>query len=96
MFRYKIIVAEAVVEYLKPIQENIAKYRSSPEYLVEILRKGNEKAQVIASKTWDEVKYKLGLKYTIESKHIITSVNKQKYSNKLIHYIFCFSYRIYF
>lgn len=65
-----------MVEYIKPIQENIARYRSNPEYLVDILRQGNEKAQVIASKTWQEVQYKLGLKFTLESQNIVTRVNK--------------------
>lgn len=75
-FRYKLVVAEEVVEYLKPIQENIARYKSSPEYLVDILKKGNEKAQVIASKTWQEVQFKLGLKYTLQNQNVVTNLNK--------------------
>lgn len=69
------MVAEAVVEYLKPIQENIARYMSSKEHLVNILKHGNEKARDIASKNWDDVQYKLGLKSSIHSNEKI-QINK--------------------
>lgn len=68
-YRYKLIVAEAVVEYLKPIQQNITRYMSNLDYLTAVLKQGNEKAQAIASVTWEEVQYKLGLKWRLDNKH---------------------------
>lgn len=65
-FRYKLVVAEAVVGYLKPIQENISRYMQNPDYLTDILRQGNEKAQEIASNTWEELQYKMGFKVSLE------------------------------
>lgn len=70
------IVAEAIVEHLKPIQEKIYRYLSNPEYLISILTKGNEKAQEIASKTWVEVQCKVGMNCELGNKSRI-KVNKQ-------------------
>lgn len=75
ILRYKLVVAEAIVEHLKPIQENIARYRSNPDYLINVLAQGNYKAQEIASKTWEEIQCRLGLKIMIDSKDIF-KINK--------------------
>lgn len=64
------------MEYLKPIQENIARYMSNPDYLTYVLRQGNEKAQEVASKTWEEIQCRLGLKNIMNNKDII-KLNKQ-------------------
>lgn len=63
------------MEYLKPIQEKIMRYLSSPEYLNAILIQGNQKAQDIASATWEEVQYKLGLKCILNNESRI-KINK--------------------
>ncbi|XP_028132038.2 tryptophan--tRNA ligase, mitochondrial [Diabrotica virgifera virgifera] len=60
---YKLVVADAVVNFVTPIQERISGYLSEPQLLLEILEQGREKADDIASKNWDEVQYKLGLNF---------------------------------
>lgn len=74
--RYKMVVAEALVEFLKPIQESIIQYLSNPEYLVDILEQGNQKAQTVANATWEEVQYKLGLRHPLKNQ-INVKMNKQ-------------------
>lgn len=71
ILRYKLVVAEAIVEYLKPIQENIARYMSNPDYLTDVLTQGNGKAQEIASYTWEEIQCRLGLKNMMNNKNIL-------------------------
>lgn len=68
-FRYKLIVAEAVVEYLKPIQRNINELLKDEEFVLDKLKQGGEKAASIADKTLNEVYYKLGLEFKIEKQH---------------------------
>lgn len=59
--QYKLVVADAVVEYLKPIQEKIALYQKDPGHITEVLKKGSEKATKVAVKTVKEVKEAMGL-----------------------------------
>lgn len=66
IFRYKLVVADAVIEYLKPIQDKISKYLSDSDLLMGILEEGRQKANEIASKNWIEVQNKLGLKFEIK------------------------------
>lgn len=58
---FKKELAEVVVEGLLPIQEKMKQFRSHPEEVKMILRKGCEQASAIASKTIKSVKEKLGL-----------------------------------
>ena len=53
--------ADAVCEKLLPIQAKYFEYKNNKEYLHEIMRKGAERAQVVASKKVKEVYEKLGL-----------------------------------
>lgn len=59
--RYKLIVAEALVEHINPIRLKIEDYMKNPEYLCRIISDGNENAQETAEKTLNEVKEKVGL-----------------------------------
>ncbi|XP_054715320.1 tryptophan--tRNA ligase, mitochondrial-like [Uloborus diversus] len=59
--QYKLVVAEAVIEYFKPIQYEMNKLLSDPVYLTGVLNDGKEKAQEIASRTINEVKEAVGL-----------------------------------
>ncbi|GFY33864.1 tryptophan--tRNA ligase, mitochondrial [Trichonephila clavipes] len=59
--QYKGVVAEAVVEYLKPIRLEFQRLMAEPSYIVQILQKGSEKASEIARQTIDEVKKVVGL-----------------------------------
>lgn len=59
--RYKLCVAEAVVEHLKPIRNQIEWYLSRRNDLTDILDAGAAKAREIAQNTLLEVKQKMGL-----------------------------------
>lgn len=59
--KYKMIVAEAVVEHLKPIRTKINEYLKNPSELIYVLEDGREKARVVAEETMAEVKQKVGL-----------------------------------
>ena len=54
-------VADVVCEKLLPIQAKYFEYKNNKEYLHEIMRKGAERASVVASKKVKEVYEKLGL-----------------------------------
>lgn len=56
---FKTETAEAVIEFLKPFQERIKNY--SDEDLKEILKKGAEKARMIARETLKDVYAKMGI-----------------------------------
>uniref|UniRef100_A0A1L8DFR2 Tryptophan--tRNA ligase, mitochondrial n=1 Tax=Nyssomyia neivai TaxID=330878 RepID=A0A1L8DFR2_9DIPT len=59
--KYKLRVAEAVIEHLNPIRMRIEDYSKHPEYLSQILEEGAEKAAQVAEKTLQDVKKKIGL-----------------------------------
>ena len=61
-FRYKLRVADAVVSYIRPIQDSIGRHLSDKGYLLSVLAEGSEKASKIASKTLKEVHQKMGLR----------------------------------
>lgn len=58
--KYKLLVADALVEKFAPIRRRLVDLLNDPHYLNEILNKGAEKAQIIADKTWSEVRYRIG------------------------------------
>ncbi|XP_018575584.1 tryptophan--tRNA ligase, mitochondrial [Anoplophora glabripennis] len=66
--QYKMVVADAVVSYINPIREKILYYLSEQQYLLDVLRKGSEKAVDISERNMEEVRYKLGLKFHAKSK----------------------------
>jgi len=51
-----------------PIRQEILKLIDSPEYLNQVLQEGQQKANLIASNTWQEVASKIG---TIPSNYIL-------------------------
>ncbi|XP_075159448.1 tryptophanyl-tRNA synthetase, mitochondrial [Haematobia irritans] len=59
--RYKIRVAEAVVEHLKPIRLAIDDYLLRKNELIAMLEMGGEKARQVAAKNIVEIKQKMGL-----------------------------------
>ncbi|XP_068209673.1 tryptophan--tRNA ligase, mitochondrial isoform X1 [Palaemon carinicauda] len=59
--KYKLMVADAVIEYLKPIRTTYEEISKDRGYIDEILEKGTSRAREIAQSTWDEVKLKVGL-----------------------------------
>lgn len=60
-------MADAVVAYIKPIQETIARLLRDEGYLLNVLAEGSEKASEIANVTLKEVHDKLGLSFKREA-----------------------------
>ncbi len=57
---FKIKVAEAVIEELRPIQERMAQFKNDKAYLEKCYREGAEKASYVARKTLSKVMKKVG------------------------------------
>ncbi|XP_055856556.1 tryptophan--tRNA ligase, mitochondrial [Episyrphus balteatus] len=75
--KYKMVVAEAVVEHLKPIRTKINEYLKNPSELVYILEEGREKAQGIAEETMAEVKQKVGLGANLSEFSVLKTISKK-------------------
>ena len=58
---FKVKVAEAVIEELKPVQENYARFMQDKAYLLETAAKGAEQASRLAGRTLCKAKKKVGL-----------------------------------
>ncbi|HHT83022.1 MAG: tryptophan--tRNA ligase [Christensenellales bacterium] len=58
---FKNAVGEAVVEELRPIRERYEKLMADKEYLMQVIRSGDEKADRIARRTLSKVYRKIGL-----------------------------------
>lgn len=63
--QYKLVVAEAVNEFLQPIRHRYTELLKDPGYLVSILDEGAAKATVIAEETWREVKHAVGMSVSL-------------------------------
>lgn len=59
--KYKLRVAETVIDHLNPIRSKIEEYMNNPEYLVHVLEEGRDKAAEVAERTMLEVKERVGL-----------------------------------
>ncbi|XP_074644488.1 tryptophan--tRNA ligase, mitochondrial-like [Tubulanus polymorphus] len=59
--KYKPLVAEIVIEFLKPIQNEMNRLRTDPGHIEKVLKIGSEKARHIAYKNMQEIKNKVGL-----------------------------------
>uniref|UniRef100_A0A2M4BRG0 Tryptophan--tRNA ligase, mitochondrial n=2 Tax=Anopheles marajoara TaxID=58244 RepID=A0A2M4BRG0_9DIPT len=59
--QYKLVVAEALIEHLRPIRERIVQYTRDVGYLAGVIEEGSERARAIAEGTIDEVKEKIGV-----------------------------------
>lgn len=60
--KYKLILADQLIEYLKPIRLKTEQIQTDRTYLDSILKQGSDRARVIASQTLDEISQLLGLK----------------------------------
>ena len=58
---FKVAVANAVIEELKPLQEKYKELINNPDYLEKIYREGAERAYKIAHKTLEDVYKKIGM-----------------------------------
>lgn len=59
--KYKLQVADAVIEHLNPIRKGALDYLKNPDYLISVLKAGGDKASERAEETISEVKEKVGL-----------------------------------
>lgn len=58
---FKVKVAEAVIEELRPVQENYKRFMADKEYLMQTAAAGADKAARIANRTLTKAKKKVGL-----------------------------------
>ncbi|OAD57258.1 Tryptophan--tRNA ligase, mitochondrial [Eufriesea mexicana] len=63
--KYKLVLADLIVEKLTPIREEYLRLIKEPIYLQKILEDGREKAMEIASESWHEIQNKVGFKNNI-------------------------------
>lgn len=76
IYRYKLVLADVVIESLTPIREDILKLMKEPAYLDEILREGTERATELGMNCWMEVTDKVFGSDTIrDMKSIKNTVN---------------------
>ncbi|XP_053658598.1 tryptophan--tRNA ligase, mitochondrial [Anopheles marshallii] len=59
--QYKLIVADALIEHLRPIRERMERYTQDVGFLASVIEEGSERARTIAEQTIDEVKQKIGV-----------------------------------
>ena len=59
---YKLIVAEALIEHFKPINQEISYLLKNKEHLEALLKKGSDQASEIAQITLSEVNCAVGIK----------------------------------
>lgn len=59
--QYKLVVADSVIERLKPISSGIEDLMKNPDYLTQVLKKGGDRARQISSQTLVETKTALGI-----------------------------------
>lgn len=57
---FKVAVAEAVIEELRPIQERMSQFKNDKAYLEKCYREGAEKASYVAKRTLSKVMKKVG------------------------------------
>lgn len=59
--RYKMLIADLLIEMLLPIQSEITRLMTDKHHLSTVLNEGTRKATEIASDTWDTVSKKIGI-----------------------------------
>ncbi|XP_053973243.1 tryptophan--tRNA ligase, mitochondrial isoform X1 [Hylaeus volcanicus] len=58
--RYKLALADLIIEKLSPIREEFSKLIKEPAYLEQVLKGGREKATEIATNCWHQVRENVG------------------------------------
>lgn len=59
--KYKRVVAEALIEYLKPIRERLLDLLEDRGYLLSVLKIGSDKALELGQPTWDKACFNVGI-----------------------------------
>lgn len=60
-FRYKLVLAEDLIDLLDPIRQKIEDYLNNREYLLAVLKDGRQRAMETATNTMVEVRSKIGV-----------------------------------
>ena len=60
IFRYKLVVADILVEWIRPIRTEASRLLSDPGYLEDVLEAGASKAVEIAAPTMELVRQRIG------------------------------------
>lgn len=60
--QYKMVVAEAVLELVRPIRTEYEKYLNDKEYLASVLAEGAVKAKEVAEINWEEISKLIGIR----------------------------------
>lgn len=55
ILRYKLVVADVVIEKLTPIRQQVLRLLKEPVYLEEVLKEGSDRAANLAMHCWAEV-----------------------------------------
>lgn len=81
--QYKLVLADALIEFLNPIRERMNNYLASPEFLCQVLHSGSVRAVDKAEATLQEVKSKVGFldvknenNFSLEAKSFSNSLNR--------------------
>lgn len=72
-FRFKVLVADVLIEKLAPIRNRMQQLMDSPEYLEKVLETGASQAKEIAENTWSEVSQKIGFQSNLASASVKAS-----------------------
>jgi len=58
--KYKAVIAEALVEYLRPIRKHLGELKNDPGYLLQVLDKGRQRAEELGMPQWEGVCSRVG------------------------------------
>ena len=62
-------LAELMIEYFRPYRQKRAELEKNPDRVRQVLRKGAERARVVAARPWHEVRQAVGLGHEKLSPH---------------------------
>ncbi|KAK2576137.1 hypothetical protein KPH14_007466 [Odynerus spinipes] len=74
--KYKLVLADVVIEKLKPIQEEMSRLLKEQLYLEEVLKVGSCKATELAIDCYSDVRDKIGFGRNVSEKTVHTVVHK--------------------
>lgn len=74
--RIKKFLNDVLQEELKPIREKRIEFSKNIPYILEALKEGSEKANMLADKTLEEVKSAMGINYFVNDEYINEQIEK--------------------
>ncbi|XP_076621290.1 tryptophanyl-tRNA synthetase, mitochondrial [Colletes latitarsis] len=81
--KYKLMLADFIIEALSPIRQEFSKLINEPTYLEQVLKDGTEKATEIATDCWYQVREKVGFvnhASRVNNKQVIENLFNKKYN----------------